>query len=585
VDGKVSTSESKTDPITFEVIQNALSSIADEMALVIMRSAYSPVVRDSMDYSTALCDSSGQVIAQGLTLAVQLGSFPDIMGKIVGEHGPGTKPGDVFIANDPYGSGGQHLPDIYIIMPLFYGETLAGYATTMAHHSDVGGIAPGSVAIHARDIHQEGLRLPILKLFEAGEPNNTLFSVIERNTRSAFQLLGDIRAQVSSCRAGERGLIQLIEKYGLPKLDQYFEALHNFAEERMRSEISALPDGVYSNVDYVDGVGETPQRIDIKVRVEIKGSEIFIDFDGTSGQILAAINCPIAMVHSAAYCAIRCLAEGDIPHCEGYMRPIHITAPLGSILNPTEPAACAARGVMGYRVFDTIMGALAKALPEKVIAGCEGGPMLFSAGGIHNGKSFVLTEVMVGTWGARHGLDGEEGISNPAANLSNQPIELIEAEFPLRIRKYGLVSDTGGAGEYRGGLAFEREFEFLSDTAQFTVRSDRRENQPYGVAGGRRGSSSRNEVIEVGKKPKLIPTMPMQSFDQCKGDIVRTLSAGGGGYGDPFLRSPALVLEDVLDEKVSVECAKADYGVVIRNKTVDAGATLALRTAATRITQ
>ena len=565
------------DPITFEVVQNALSSIADEMALVVMRSAYSPVVRDSMDYSTALCDANGAVVAQGLTLAVQLGSFPDIMAKIVGDHGTGTRPGDVFIANDPYGSGGQHLPDIYIIKPIYVGDDLAGYATTMAHHSDVGGIAAGSVAIHARDIHQEGLRLPILKLYEQGEPNETLFKVIERNTRSPFQVLGDLRAQISSCRTGERGLTQLVEKHGLEVLNLYFEALHDYAESRMREAIAALPDGVYTNLDHVDGVGEDPKQLDIAVRVEISGSEISIDFDGTSDQIEAAINCPTAMIRSAAYCAIRCLVEDEMPNCEGYMRPIHITAPLGSIFNPREPAACAARGVMGYRAFDVIMGALAKAVPQRVIAGCEGGPILFSVGCSHQGRSYVLTEVLVGTWGARFGIDGEEGVSHPAANLSNQTIELIEAELPLRVRHYGLVPDSGGPGEYRGGLAFERTFEFLSESAQFTVRSDRRRCPPYGVAGGMPGRPSINEVIENTGKPRLIPTMPMQSYDQSRDDIVRTVSAGGGGYGIALERSPALVLDDVLDGKVSTVGAKRDYGVVITGEIVDTSATLALR--------
>lgn len=565
------------DSITFEVVQNALSSIADEMALVIMRSAYSPVVRDSMDYSTALCDARGEVVAQGLTLAVQLGSFPDIMRRIVADHQANMVPGDVFIANDPYGSGGQHLPDLYVIMPVFIDGTLSGYTSTMAHHSDVGGIAPGSVAIHAREIHQEGLRLPILKLYEGGKPNRTLFSVIERNTRAPIQVLGDLRAQLSACRAGERGLNLLTKKYGLETLDHYFCALHEFAEQQMRAEIAALPDGVYTNTDYIDGVGDSPERIDIVVRVEVRGNEISIDFDGTSGQIPAAINCPIAMVHSATYCAVRCLAERDIPNCEGYMRPIQISAPLGSILNPTEPAACGARGVIGYRVFDAIMGALGKAMPERVIAGGEGGPILFSVGGRQQDRPFVLTEVMVGNWGARHGIDGEEGVSNPAANLSNQPVELIEAELPLRIRRYGLVPDSGGPGEYRGGLAFEREFEILCEAAQFTVRSDRRRHRPYGIAGGATGNASQNHLTKANCEVRLLPTMPMQSFDIEAGDVVHTVSAGGGGFGHAFKRDPNLVLEDVLDGKVTEEGARRDYGVAIESGRVDVDATWTLR--------
>ncbi|MEX0956437.1 MAG: hydantoinase B/oxoprolinase family protein [Rhizobiaceae bacterium] len=565
------------DPITFEVIQNALSSIADEMALVILRSAYSPVVRDSMDYSTALCDSKGQVVAQGLTLAVQLGTFPDVMRILVSRYGEEMHDGDVFIVNDPYGYGGQHLPDIYIITPIFIEGTLAGYSATMAHHSDVGGIAPGSVAIHAREIYQEGLRLPLARLYSAGRENESLFEIITKNTRSPIQVLGDLRAQIAACKAGQRGLEQLAEKYDLDQLNFYFEALHDFAEQRMRAVIEALPDVVYENVDYIDGVGHDPQQLRIQVRIEIRGSDVFVDFDGSSKQIAAAINCPVAAVNSATYCAIRCMARDPIPNCEGYMRPIHVSAPVGSILNPVEPAACGARGVMAYRCFDAIMGAFGKVLPESVIAGSEGGPILFSVGGRHKGKPFVLTEVMVGCWGGRHGIDGEEGISNPAANLSNQPIELIEAELPLRIHKYSLVTDSAGPGEFRGGMAFERIFENLADQSQFTVRSDRRKHRPYGVADGQPGRPSASTLIRFGKAAINLPTMPMESFDLVPGDIVQIISAGGGGFGPAFERDPAAVLDDVLNDKVSIEGARHDYGVIIRDGVLDRDSTNVLR--------
>ncbi len=441
------------DPISFEVIRNALSSIADEMALVIMRSAYSPVVRDSMDYSTALCDRHGQIIAQGLTLAVQLGAFPDTMRIILAEPPGSIRPGDVFISNDPYGSGGQHLPDIYVIKPIFDGDTLEGYACTMAHHSDVGGIAPGSTAIHATDIHQEGLTLPLLKLYEGGQPNRTLLRIIEKNTRQPIQVLGDLRAQLAACAIGERGYLDLLRRYGGgAALRPYLSALQDLAERMMRRFIrETIPDGTYSFVDWIDGIGEQPEPLAIHVRVTVRDDEVELDFAGTSPQVPASINCPIAMIHSASYCAIRCVTSPDIPNCEGYMRPVRIRVPEGTILNPHAPAACAARGVMGYRVFAAIMGALAQAVPDRVIAAGEGGPTLFSIGGRQDGRPFVLTEVMGGSWGARAGKDGIEGISNPAANLSNQPIELIEAELPLEVVRYGLVADSGGAGERRGG--------------------------------------------------------------------------------------------------------------------------------------
>jgi len=564
------------DPITLEVIKNALSSIADEMALVLMRSAYSPVVRDSMDYSTALCDRNGQVIAQGLTLAVQLGAFPDAMQHLTQKYKGQMQPGDIFIMNDPYGAGGQHLPDIYVIQPLFWEGEIEGYACTMAHHSDVGGIAPGSVAIHATDIYQEGLRLPMLRLYEAGKPNQTLFEIIEKNTRQPVQVLGDLRAQLAACAIAERGMTALLKRYRGKAVRPHMEAIMDQAERLMREFIRGIPDGEYRFTDWIDGLGETPEPLKIVVCVSVRDDEIEVDFTGTSAQVQGAINCPIAMARSSAYCAIRCVTSPDIPNCEGYMRPVRFKAPEGTILNPVLPAACAARGVMGYRVFDAIMGALSQVVPERVIAAGEGGPTLFSVGGYHQGRPFVLTEVMVGTWGARAAKDGVEGISNPAANLSNQPVELIEAELPLEVLRYGMVQDSGGAGEYRGGLAFVREFRLTAEEAVFTTRADRRDHAPYGFAGAQQGSGSRNTLI-TRTGDRALPTMPMEAVKWKAGDVFRHVSAGGGGYGDPLARDPALVLADVLDDKVSSDAAREQYGVVIKRGAIDEAATRRLR--------
>jgi N-methylhydantoinase B len=353
-------------------------------------------------------------------------------------------------------------------------------------------------------------------------------------------------------------------------------AIMDQAERLMREFIGGMPDGEYRFADWIDGIGEDPEPLKIVVCVTVRGDEIEVDFTGTSAQVPAAINCPIAMARSSTYCAIRCITSPDIPNCEGYMRPVHFRAPEGTILNPVLPAACAARGVMGYRVFDAIMGALAQVAPERVIAAGEGGPTLFSVGGYHQGKPFVLTEVMVGTWGARARKDGVEGISNPAANLSNQPVELIEAELPLEVVRYGLVQDSGGAGTQRGGLAFVREFRLTAEEAVFTARADRREHAPYGFSGGGAGAGSRNVLIAAGRE-RALPTMPMEAIKWRAGDVFRHVSAGGGGYGNPRERDPAQVLADVLDDKVSLAAAREIYGVVIRGGAVDESATLQLR--------
>jgi N-methylhydantoinase B len=550
------------DPITFEVIKNALDSIADEMAIVLMRSAYSPIVRDSLDYSTAVCNRDGVMVAQGLTTPLHLGSFPDAMRHLVTRYGGRMRPGDVFALNDPYGAGGIHLPDIYVIKPIFCGEAVEGYAATVAHHTDVGGISPGSNSIHSTEIYQEGLRIPLLKLYDAGEPNETLFSLIERNVRVPVKVLGDVRAQVAACGNGERTFGDLLTKYGAPVLQDYLEEVVNFAERRMRAEIGALPDGVYEFTDFIDGLGDDPDPIVFHVRVTIAGETISVDWAGTSPQVKGGINSPLPFTRSATYLAIRSLVDPAIPNSEGYMKPIRVSAPPGTIVNPLLPGPCAARGITGYRMFDTMLGALSQAIPDRVPSAGEGGASLPSIGGYENGKPFVHVETILGTWGARPSRDGYEGISHPGANQSNQPIELIEAELPLRVRRYGLVKDSGGAGRYRGGLALIREYQILAEEASFTIRSDRQIHLPYGLHGGWPGTPSRN-VVNPGPGERVLPPLPMQALSLKRGDVFCHTLPGGGGFGDPLERDPHMVLEDVLDEKLSADYARRVYGVVI----------------------
>jgi N-methylhydantoinase B len=568
----------RVDPVTFEVLRNALDSIADEMAIVLMRSAYSPIVRDSLDYSTAVCDRHGAMIAQGLTTPLHLGSFPDAMRHLVATYGGRMHPGDVFTLNDPYGSGGMHLPDIYVIQPIFFDGEVEAYAATLAHHTDVGGLTPGSNSIHSTEIYQEGLRLPLLKLYDAGAANDTLFSIIERNVRVPVKVLGDLHAQVAACHNGERTFIGLLQKYGRSTVRAYLAAMLEYAERLMRAEIAALPDGVYEFTDYIDGLGEAPQPIVFHVTVRVAGDEITADWTGTSPQVKGGINAPIPFTRSATYLAIRSLVDPGIPNSEGYMRPIHVVAPPGTIVNPVSPAACAARGITGYRMFDTLLGALALAAPNRVPAAGEGGATLPSIGGYQDGEPFVYVETILGTWGGRPNRDGAEGVSNPGANQSNQPIELIEAELPLRVERYGLVPDSGGPGTYRGGLALVREYRLLAEEAAFTVRSDRRAHPPYGLHGGRSGAPSSN-VVNPDGAPVFLPALPMNALTLRRGDVFRHTLAGGGGYGDPLDRDPAAVLEDVLDGKVTVSHACAAYGVVLHpdGTAVDAAQTDALR--------
>lgn len=572
--------DNRIDPITLEVIQNALGSIADELALVIMRSAYSNIVRDSMDYSTAVCDHAGRTIAQGLTTPVHLGSFPSAMRNLVEQAGDNTRRGDVFIFNDPYGSGGMHLPDFYIIKPVFVGDRLEGYVATLAHQTDVGGIAPGGMAVYATEIYQEGLRIPLLKLFDGGEPNDAIFRLIERNSRYPIHVLGDIRAQIAACANGERALARLVEKYGADNFRRYTEELHNYAERLIRAEIQALPDGTYEFEDFVDGMGEDPEPIRFKVALTIAGDEVLIDWTGTSKQVKAAINGPLPTTLAMAYLAVRCALGTAIPNCEGYMRAIKVVAPLGSIVNPEAPAACGARGIICFRMYDAILGAFSQILPHRIPAANEGGSSApHIAGRDRNNKPFIVSGGLMGAWGGSQMRDGQEGISNPAANLGNTPVELLESRHPVEITHYAFVQNSGGPGRSRGGAALRRGYRLLADEAVLIMRSDRRTVLPYGLSGGLPGTPSYN-LINPGPAQKILPACPMSSTAMQAGDEFVHIQAGGGGFGNPAERPAEKVLEDVIDELITPDYAWDVYGVVIVNGKIDQRATEALRSTA-----
>ena len=568
----------KIDPITFEVIKNALDSLADEMALVVMRSAHSAICRDSLDYSTAVCDGQGRMVSQGLMTALHLGSFPFAMRILIEQYREEMGPGDIFATNDPYGGGGMHLPDIYVTKPIFFEGRIEGYATTLVHHTDIGGITPGGTAVHATEIYQEGLRIPLLKLYDRGEPNETLFKFIEKNVRVPKKVLGDLRAQVAACHTAENQFRELLEKYGAPAMRLYMNEMHDYAERVMRDEIRSLPDGACAFTDFIDGFGEDPEPIPFRVKVTVKGDGITVDWTGSSPQVKGAINAPGPWIYSATYVALRSMVRADIPNSEGYMRPIKVIAPVGSIVNPNLPAAANARGITGFRAIDAILGALAKVVPERVPAAGEGGATNPSIGGLWRGEPFVFTEGVSGAWGGRPDRDGIDGLANLAANQSNQPIEMIESDNPIEVVHYGLVKDSGGPGKYRGGMASSREWRLVADEAVFTIRSDRRAHLPYGVAGGKSGTPSWN-ILNPGPNQKILPVLPRESTQLRQGDSVRHILPGAGGYGDPLERDPRLVLEDVRDEKFSIAYVKREYGVVIdpETLTLDEGATRRLR--------
>ena len=554
---------SNVDPITMEVVQNALGAIADEMALVIMRTAYSTIVRDSMDYSTGVCDRQGRIVAHGMTMALHLGSFPDAMAALIRDYGDDMHPGDMFIWNDPYAGGGQHLPDVYIVKPVFVADELEGFAASLVHQIDMGGIAPGSAAVYAREIFQEGLRIPPIRLYHKGEPNETFFKLMEKNTRIPDKLAGDMRAQVAACRTADAAMTELIGRYGSGTYRQIVEELHDHAERIMRDEIGALPDGTWSFTDYIDGLGEEPEPIPLKVTITIDGGDMTLDWTGSAPQVDAAINCPVPFVKSACHLIVKCIAEEDIPNFEGFIRPLNIIVPEGTIVNPVPPAACAARAIVGWRSLDLLLGCFAQIVPDRVPAAGEGGVTFPSFSGYDGDDRFVCTEAWAGCWGAMRDRDGAFGIPNPGGNLTNQPVEMVEALFPLEILRYGMVENSGGPGKHRGSNAYQREYRFLSEETQMVMRSDRRRYLPYGLEGGKAGTPSWNLRNTGTADQGAIPVMPMEPVIFRQGETFLHISGGGGGHGDPLDRAPADVLDDVREERFTADYARDVYGVVL----------------------
>ena len=558
----------EVDPFQLELMKSCFDTIADDMALTLMRTAHSGIVRDSLDFSTALVDSEGLTLAQGICTPMHMGSFYDAMRKLISLYDGRVDPGDVFIFNDPYAADGQHLPDIYITTPIFTHENqgsksgLVAWATTVAHHSDVGGIVAGSNALGAEEIYQEGLRLPIVKFMARGEPNQALWDVIALNVRTPEKVMGDLQAQVAACRSGEREMLELFERYGVDTVLEYGSHIQEYAERLTRAEITEFPDGVYEFTDHIEGLGEDPELVVVKTKVTVAGDEISIDFAGTSDQIKGGINPTLPFTKASVYTALRSMMVSDIPNCHGFTVPITVKAPEGSLVNPRFPAPCGARGITGYRIIDCLFGALAQALPDRVTADTAGGSTLPTIAGYENGKAFVFCETFMGTWGGTSEHDGQQGVPHMGANQSNVSVEMIESEYPIRINEYGMLADTGGAGRHRGGLGLVREYEILSDEAILNVRSDKRRFPPHGLFGGHPGSSSWN-YINPGRSDRILPVLMTEVEKLERGDVFRHEMSGGGGYGDPLERDPDSVLRDVVQEKVTREHAEREYGVVV----------------------
>ncbi|WP_406003391.1 hydantoinase B/oxoprolinase family protein [Streptomyces sp. NBC_00829] len=567
------------DAATFEVFRNAVCGLADEMAITILRTAHSQIVASSMDFSAALCDASGRVIAQANTCPVHLGSIPEAMSAVLNAFGNEVRAGDVYLLNDP-DLGGMHLPDIFAVAPIFTDEAeLIGYSVTVVNHADVGGWAAGSMAVQSTSIFAEGVQIPPSRLVDAGTLNETFLALILRNVREPALLRGDLEAQLAACHAGGEGLKQLAKRHGSDGLTALNDELLNYSETLLRAELAEAPDGTHTFEDHIDDDGLGSPPIPFRVAVTISGDSLHLDFTGSSPQVASALNATASFTKSASYAAIQGALGSDIPANSGFYRPFTFVIPDASILNGRRPSARGARGLVAYRIIDTVLGALAPVFPHRVPAAGDGGPDSIAIGVTEeDGSSAVLWDILCGAWGARPDRDGVDGISPLGANLANTPIEELEQSGHLRIDGYGYLPDTGGPGRWRGGLATFRDMTILHPEASVQIRSDRRTHLPYGLQGGAKGTPSSNILNRGSSQEQLLPSKVIQTFSA--GDQHRHITAGGGGHGDPFTREVDGVLQDVLDEKVTVARAACDYGVVITaDGAVDTSATRALRSA------
>jgi N-methylhydantoinase B/oxoprolinase/acetone carboxylase alpha subunit len=524
-------SRARVNPIEFEVFKNLYVSVAEEMGVTLCRTAFSPNIKERLDYSCAVYDRNGRTIAQGDHMPVHLGAMPLSVRAAI-DHVP-MEPGDIVVLNDPF-RGGTHLPDITLVSPVFLGRNArqpAFYVANRAHHSDVGGMTPGSMPL-AREVYQEGLIIPPIKFARRGKIVADVLSLILANVRTPDEREGDLTAQVAANRVADARLRHMVAKYGRARSERYASALQDYTERVLRATVAAIPDGVYTFEDQLDDDGFNSAPITIRVAIRISGDNAEVDFTGSDPQTTGGVNANFAITLSATLYGFRCLIDDDVLYNDGIARAVRVIAPAGSIVNASRPSAVAGGNVeTSQRITDVILGALARALPDRIPAASQGTMNNVTLGGVdpRSGRPFAYYETIGGGMGARPGLDGISGVHTHMSNTRNTPVEAMEHYLPVRLHRYGLRTGSGGAGKWRGGDGIVREYEMLTETS-VTVLSDRRQGAPYGAQGGGPGRPGVNTVIasdgtrSIGGKATLT---------LAAGDRLRIETPGGGGFGLP----------------------------------------------------
>lgn len=554
------------DPARFEVVKNALLSAAEEMKIVLAKTAYSPLLKVAGDYSCGIFNARGEMVAQGPDLPIHLGSMPDSV-KNVALAFPDAAEGDVFIHNDPY-RGGSHLPDVNVVMPAWHGGRLLGFGCVRAHWPDIGSATPGSYGA-VREIYGEGLRLPPVRLYRNGEPDPNVEAIILANVRTPGERLGDLRAQVAANRRAAQRMAGLARKYGTDELLRVMDAVLDYSEAMMRRALLALPDGEAGFTDVVDGDGvlEAGEAEDATFRVALtlrkRGDGIVADFAGSDPQVAGPMNAPLSVTASGVFAALKMIADPQnlIPPNSGCWRPVRVTAPPGSVVHAQEPAPVVyANHEMSHRVADMTFAAMHGIAPDRVMAGSQGTSGIVTFGGtdFRTGERFVSYESTKGGFGARPVKDGINAVSAVISNMLNTPVEVLEMSFPLRVEEYSLVPDSGGAGTWRGGLGVRRSWRVLERDLQGAACFERLVTPPFGLSGGREGGRARLRIDLPDGTHRSLPGKG--AFTAPAGALVTVEAPGAGGFGPPAGRDREALRSDLLDGYVTQAAAARDYG-------------------------
>ena len=570
------------DPITVELVQARLSSIVREMRTIIIRTAYSRMIIEGHDFSSAVLSPDGDLIAASeLEQPTHISALSWSAHTLVDKYGGDIGPGDLYLHNDPY-SGGSHLNDVGLFYPVFHGDEQLGMVGVMAHWQDIGGMVPGSLSGNATEIFQEGIRIPALRIARRGVWLDEVTDLLFANVRDPDDRRGDLSAMEGACRIAERRLHTMAERFGVATIRSALAALLERAERRMRDAISRVPDGDYTYETYLDNSGESAEPLRLRLKLTVANDEIHADFTGCAPQVLGPANLGPAPATTATFTMTKALLDPSGPINAGALRPLKVTAPLGTVVNARSPAACGAIGEVRRALEALVVGTLGKAVPDRLVGDLKGASNITSVSGRHPGatRDFLFAEFPAGGTGATASVDGNNTMRNFAEGdiSSIQPIEAAELNCPLRILRMTLREDSGGAGQQRGGLGLQREICLLAPHAQLSVLSDKNIIPPYGVRGGGAGGRNRFTVKRNGTEiePSMLPGK-ITGFALREGDIVIERTAGGGGYGDALARKPAAVAHDVHCGYVSRNAARDVFGTVLNGEIVDVPATEALR--------